>query len=167
MKPPHVLLPSACSQTKTFHSIGSMPTSHLEVIVMLALGLGAIRCLKRLTLVATQLSHHTLCCLPRDHRQRPCPHVSKVLTIFPKQNKDKTKTPERQQGTQKAIFLGFFLFSQKQTAKASAEQSKTPTTNTKSKFFGGFLFSQKQTAKASTEQNKTSKKQTQKATKTT
>lgn len=45
MKPPHALLSSAYSQTETFHSIGSMPASHLELVVMLALGLGAIRCL--------------------------------------------------------------------------------------------------------------------------
>ncbi|KOS46776.1 hypothetical protein ACN38_g2260 [Penicillium nordicum] len=103
---------------------------------------------------------------PRRHQIEP-PHAllpsarSQTETLPPclqsTYHIPKTKQKQNAKTPTESNVLGVFSFSQKQTAKASAEQSKTSTTNTKAMFLGGFLFSQKQTAKASTEQNKTSK----------
>ena len=87
----------------------------------------------------------------------PCPQSTYHIPQTKQKQNAKRQTPNANKKHKKQIFLGF-LFSQKQTAKASAEQNKTPITNTERNFFWGFLSSQKQTAKASTEQNKTSKK---------
>lgn len=97
------------------------------------------------------------------------PDTHHVLTRSPKEKtKETPETPETPTTTQEAIFLGGFLFSEKQTAKASEgtkqniEKSRprnARNNNRGSNFFlGFFLFSQKQTAKASEEQNKTWKK---------
>jgi hypothetical protein len=54
------------------------------------------------------------------------PDTHHVLTRSPKEKtKETPETPETPTTTQEAIFLGGFLFSQKQTAKASEEQNKT------------------------------------------
>lgn len=133
MKPPHVLLPSACSQTETFDSVGSIrsvrfvgttPTSHLKV-VMLALGI--IRCLVRT--------------YPRRHPEPP--HIpaafhaitdGDVVPMSPKYSPDTHQIPQNSQKRQtptsrhrKHFFGGFFLFAKANGKSLSrTKQNKKP-----------------------------------------
>ena len=118
MKPPHVPLPSTCSQTETFHLIGSMPTRHLELIVMLALR--AIRCLTR-----TYPSRHPIepphALLPsaRSQTETLPPYPQSTYHIPKKQT-----TPKRQQETQEAIFFRVFCFHKSKRQKPQQNRTK-------------------------------------------
>jgi hypothetical protein len=101
------------------------------------------------------------------------PDTHHVLTRSPKEKtKETPETPETPTTTQEAIFLGGFLFSQKQTAKASEEQNKTwkkadpetPETTTEEAIFFWVFFCFHKSKRQKPQKNKTKhgKKQTQK-----
>lgn len=102
------------------------------------------------------------------------PDTHHVLTRSPKEKtKETPETPETPTTTQEAIFFGGFLFSEKQTAKASEgtkqniEKSRprnARNNNRGSNFFFGFFFCFHKSKRQKPQKNKTKhgKKQTQK-----
>lgn len=137
---------------RSIRFVGAIPTSHINLIVILALEI-----FRRLT--STYPLRHPME-LPHAHGQRRCPRVFNVLT---RSLKTKRKMLTSRHGKQ---VLGGFLFSQNQTAKASADQNRTGKSRHRKQFFGGFFVFTKANGKSLSRTKQNVQKQTQKASRT-